>query len=314
MDDRTGRAGDVAVTVCTPTYNRATTLFRVFQSLQAQTRRDFEWLVVDDGSTDGTRELVKLWRLEADFPVRYFWQENQGKHVALNVGIARARGELFVILDSDDTFPPQAIEQAVDLWNSIPSEQRHQYMGIGGLCAYQADPKRLVTRPYPRERLDTTYVEVSTRFGIQGDRVEFFVTKLLRQVAPYPRFPGEKFLPEALLWNRLSRQYRMLFFNTVLTYREYLEGGLTAMSRKMPLLLRCPQGARVYFRELADMPNLMPPIHLLHTYASYVRFSLHTGTSWVRTFQEAPSWLLCTLMFPVGVAAFVRDRIRYGDA
>lgn len=308
------QAENVEITVCTPTYNRAHTLPRVYESLLFQSRQAFEWVVVDDGSSDRTREMVERWCTEKAFPIQYFWQPNLGKHVALNVGIAAARGELFVILDSDDVFPPWALEKASELWTSIPRPERDRYMGIGGLCAHLGEPGKLVTRPYPCDGFETTYVELSTRFGIQGDRVEFFVTEVLRQVAPYPSFPGEKFLPEALLWNRLSRQYRMLFFNTVLKYCEYLEDGLTAMSRKMPLPLRCPQGARAFFCELADMPKLMPRIQLLRAYASYVRFSLHSGVSWVRTIQEAPSWLLCTLVFPVGVAAFVRDRRRYGDA
>lgn len=300
------------MTVCTPTFNRAGLLPRVFESLQAQTARNFEWLVVDDGSTDETRGLVGSMRSEADFPVRYFWKENEGKHTALNIGIARARGELFVILDSDDVFLPQAVERAWALWNSIPLDQRDAYMGIGCLCAYQQDPTQYLTRPYPFDGLDTTYVEVSTRYGVLGDRVEFFVTKLLRKVAPYPVFPGEKFMPEALLWNRLARQYRMLFFNEVLKLVEYRGDGLTALNARTPLPVRNPRGARTYFAEFAGLPDLMPPVTLLRTYASYVRFSLHAKVGLGATLRAAPSRALCLAMLPIGAGAWLKDRWRYG--
>jgi len=314
VDDRTHRAQSVAVTVCTPTYNRALTLPRVFQSLQTQTMREFEWLVVDDGSTDGTRELVERWRSQADFPIQYFWQENQGKHAALNVGIARARGKLFVILDSDDTLPPEALERAWNLWNSIPEEERQRYMGIGGLCAYQADPKKLVTAPYPQDGLDATYVEVSTKYGVWGDRVEFFVTELLRTVAPYPVFPGEKFVPEALLWNRLARKYRMRFFNEVWKLVEYRQDGLTAADSRVPLPIANPQGARVYFAEFALLWKQMSIPRMFRTYASYVRFSLHSRAGVRSTLRDAPSRLLCLLMAPVGAFVYAMDRLRYGRA
>jgi len=310
-DQRTAEA-KVAVTVCTPTFNRAALLGRVFESLQAQTARNFEWLVVDDGSTDDTRDRVESWRSEANFPVRYFWKENGGKHTALNIGIAEARGELFVILDSDDVFPPQAVERAWALWNSIPLEQRDAYMGIGGLCAYQQDPTRCVTRPYPLDGLDTTYVEVSTRYGVWGDRVEFFVTELLRRVTPYPVFSGEKFVPEALLWNRLARRYRMRFFNEVLKVVEYREDGLTVLNARVPLPVRNPRGARTYFAEFAGIPHLMPPLRLLRTYASYVRFSLHAKVGLGATLRDAPSRAVCLVMLPIGVGAWLKDRLRYG--
>src|SRR5690242_19362698 len=98
-------------TVFTPTYNRAHTIERVYRSLCTQNCRDFEWLVVDDGSTDGTEALIRQWQHEAEFPIRYFWQPNAGKHVAMNRGVAEASGSLFLTLDSDDACVPWALER-----------------------------------------------------------------------------------------------------------------------------------------------------------------------------------------------------------
>src|SRR5690242_10850122 len=107
-------------TVFTPTYNRAHTLHRVFDSLRAQTIRDFEWLVIDDGSVDGTSEQISEWTNTVDFPIRYFKQKNSGKHIAHNLAAREARGQFFLPLDSDDACMPDALERLSYHWNSIP--------------------------------------------------------------------------------------------------------------------------------------------------------------------------------------------------
>jgi glycosyltransferase involved in cell wall biosynthesis len=105
----------ITFTVFTATYNRAHTLHRVYESLKEQTYRQFEWLIVDDGSTDTTRTLVETWQQEANFLISYYYQENQGKHVAINRGVQEARGEYFLIIDSDDTCVPQTLERFAHL-------------------------------------------------------------------------------------------------------------------------------------------------------------------------------------------------------
>ena len=299
-------------TVFTSTYNRAALLSRLYQSLQEQEGCSFEWIIVDDGSTDDTCAVVEAWKSEATFPIRYFWQTNQGKHVALNVGIATARGELFVVVDSDDVLPQGALKIAYELWQSIPRSERRNYMGIGALCGDLAQPNRVVSRLYPKEGLDTSYVEVSTRFGVVGDRVEFFVTDRLREALPYPTFPGEKFVPEALLWNRLARRYRMRFFNRVLRLVEYRRDGLTALNARYPLFLRNPLGARVYFLELSLHRDKMSFWRLLRTYGSYVRYSLHGRVGLRTVLRDAPSRVLCLVAIPMGLGLYMRDVLKYG--
>ena len=110
----------ITFTVFTPTYNRAATLPRVYASLRDQTIKDFEWLIVDDGSTDNTREMVTKWQSECkDFDIRYIYQENQHKKVALNRAVAEARGELFIVLDSDDSCVADAVETFQKVWQSM---------------------------------------------------------------------------------------------------------------------------------------------------------------------------------------------------
>ena len=124
-------------TVFTPTYNRARTLERVYSSLEAQTFRDFEWLIVDDGSTDGTRALVYEWQRQGSFAIRYFWQENRGKHVAFNVAVRESRGEFFLPLDSDDACRSatraRSSTRCARAWVSERAPEQ-RYGGIGIRC------------------------------------------------------------------------------------------------------------------------------------------------------------------------------------
>src|SRR2546423_7154708 len=113
-------------TVLTATYNRAHLLPRVYESLCAQTFRDFEWVIVDDGSTDGTRELVSSWH--EDFPIRYFWKPNGGKHTAVNLGVQEAAGQFIVILDSDDRLIPDTLERLDYHWKQIPDPRQFAFL------------------------------------------------------------------------------------------------------------------------------------------------------------------------------------------
>src|SRR5260370_42528889 len=124
-------------TVFTPTFNRSQTLSRVYEGLRLQTFRDFEWLIVDDGSTDGTKELVEKWQTESAFLIRYIYQENQGKPAAFNHGVQQARGELFVTLDSDDACVPQALERLKYHWDGIPTAEKDKFSAVAVGCACQ---------------------------------------------------------------------------------------------------------------------------------------------------------------------------------
>ncbi len=136
-------------TVLTPTFNRAHTLPRVWESLRAQTFDAFEWVVVDDGSSDGTADLIAGWAAEAQFPVRYVRQENKGKHVAMNRGVAVSAGELIVSLDSDDACIPTALERLAFHWRSIPEDRRFAYYAVVCQCADVSG--RFVADPFPKD-------------------------------------------------------------------------------------------------------------------------------------------------------------------
>lgn len=290
-------------TVFTPTYNRAHLLNRAYQSLKEQTDKDFEWLIVDDGSTDKTRELVKKWMNEVNFPIQYYYQPNSGKHVAINRGVAMARGFMFVILDSDDWLAPTALESIKRVWNSIPKKERDQWAGVVGLYAYPSG--KVVGTPFPADVLDSNAIEIRTKYRVKGDNFGANRVDVLRMYS----FPEEmgKFVPESLVWNRIARRYKLRFVNEVWAFTEYQPDGLSAKS--LYIRARSPYAARLYYKEFCELTGIyIPLIERLKGYANFVRYSMHANISIGQQVREVPSNLLWAVSFPIGWLLYVRDR------
>jgi glycosyltransferase involved in cell wall biosynthesis len=174
-------------TVFTGTRNRAHTLRRPFDSLKAQTFRDFEWVVVDNGSTDGTTELIEQFRQEADFPIRYFWQEDRGKHASMNRAVLAAKGQFFLTLDSDDGCVPTALGRFNQRWNEIPEADRPGFSGVTSLCMDQDG--RLIGTEFPAEPTDSDSREIRYRYKVKGEKWGFQRTDVMR-MHPFPETPG----------------------------------------------------------------------------------------------------------------------------
>jgi glycosyltransferase involved in cell wall biosynthesis len=200
-------------TVFTPTYNRRHTLDRVFDSLRAQTLRDFEWLVVDDGSTDGTAELIGDWAKTAGFPIRFFPQPHSGKHIAHNLAVREARGQFFAPLDSDDALLPNTLEIVHRTWNEIPVSDRPGFCGIWGLCRDQHGAN--VGDRYPASPLDAHLPEVNYVLRIGGEKWPVLRTDVLRKFS-FPEIPRTPFIPEAMLWLEMAKAYKIRCVNEVL--------------------------------------------------------------------------------------------------
>jgi glycosyltransferase involved in cell wall biosynthesis len=199
-------------TVFTATYNRAQTLHRVFHSLCAQTFRDFEWLVVDDGSTDDTAELISKWTGAANFPIRYFHQPNSGKHIAHNLAIREARGQFFTVIDSDDALTPAALEKAINLWGEIPETERPKFCGVGGCCQDQYG--QFIGDPFPASPFDSDFTAMIFAHRIRGEKWAVWRTDVIRQY-PFPEIAGTNWVPEGLVWYQIARTYKHRFGNEV---------------------------------------------------------------------------------------------------
>ena len=246
----------INLTIFTPAYNRAELLPVLYQSLQQQTDHRFEWLIVDDGSSDHTRELVEGWlEVQNPFPIRYYRQENGGKHTAINRGAAMAHGELFFIVDSDDTLPPHSVETTLRWANTLPADAIETFCGVCGLKAYSAE--KAVGESFDGEWIDCTCLE-RERCGIRGDKAEVFFTELLRRY-PFPVFEGERFVTEAVVWDRMARDgYRLRYFNEITYLCDYLEGGLT--NQGMALYFRNPKGYGLYLRQCREFGKFAQPV------------------------------------------------------
>lgn len=202
-----------AITVLTPTFNRVHTLYRVYESLTAQTFKDFEWVIVDDGSVDETKQTIEKWKEKATFPINYYWQENQGKHIAINTGVKVANGELCALFDSDDACVHDALERIWFHWTTIPVEKRLSYAGIITLCKDQYN--NLVGKELPFPVLDSNLLEINYKYNLPGEKWPIFRTATLKQF-PFPETLKRTYFPEAIIWFQISRKYKIRFINELL--------------------------------------------------------------------------------------------------
>ncbi|MCM1451588.1 MAG: glycosyltransferase family 2 protein [Clostridium sp.] len=238
------------ITVGTPTFNRAHLLPRLYKSLCNQSRKDFEWLIVDDGSQDETESVVGDFIAEGMINIRYFKKENGGKHTAVNLAAKEAKGELFFIADSDDWLPQNAIADVLNSFETV--KDNDNIAGICGLDAY-ADGT-LVGSSLPFDEIDSTPQDIRYRWDIVGDMKEVFRTSVIRRF-PFPVIPGERFCPEALVWNRIGRKYRLHYINKPIYRVEYQSDGLTSSITRMRML--SPVATMLTYSEwFNDAPNL----------------------------------------------------------
>jgi glycosyltransferase involved in cell wall biosynthesis len=307
-DSRDGGERAPTFTVFTPSYNRAHTLARVFDSLRAQTFRDFEWVIVDDGSADGTRDVVARWAGAADFPVRYLWQPNAGKAAATNRGVQEARGELFLIADSDDAFVPTALERFWRHWTSIPPEQRDRFSGVTALCCDECG--RRIGDPFPRDPLDATWWDIHYKYALRGEKWGFHRTAVFREF-PFPVEPGVTHVPEEVVWRAISRRYETRHVNELL--RVYYRGGDDQLTRRPPRSWAHVRS--LYARKLYEDREWLAaaPRALFKLAIHYVRFSFLAKDPLrvqLAPLETLPLKLLWAAALPAGLALALRDRAR----
>lgn len=259
------------ITIITSTYNRAHTLPILKESILAQSFQDFEWIVVDDGSTDETPALLEAWAKDARLNLVILRQENGGKHRALNKAIAAARGTWSFIVDSDDRLPHNALEKIHHYAHYINDHinEKHKLAGLIGLKAHFDG--RIVSKAFPQNLDYADALSLTYRFGIRGDKAEVFLTEILREF-PFPEIDGERFLTEAIVWYRIARAgYVFRLVNEVLYEADYRADGLSAQS--LQLRIDNPQGTNLFYKE--KLEGGLPFFGMLREAINYVRFSMH---------------------------------------
>lgn len=216
------------VTILTPTYNRGYCIKNLYNSLLNQTKMDFKWIIVDDGSTDSTKEVIESIQEDGIISIEYLYKENGGKHTAVNVGVRCVDTKYVFIVDSDDVLTKDAVS------NIFIADS--EYKCVSDICGYS------FLRKYPDERINgklfkkdgliDSYVNVRL-YGKDStsDKAEVFYTEILKKY-PFPVFENEKFLGEDIVWVEMSKKYKMVHINKAIYVGDYQNDGLTKNRRK----------------------------------------------------------------------------------
>ena len=220
------------ITIVTPAYNRAKSIPALYQSLLRQSSKDFDWLVIDDGSEDNTHEVVDGFIAEGQIPLRYIYKENGGKHSALNVAFKTVDSELLFIVDSDDVLTDDAVETILKDWDAVRDKN---LCGISYLRGY--DENKVIGDQHPQDHAIDNFINLRYNRGISGDKAEVWRTESLREFQ-FPEYPGERFISESVAWIHLAKKQDMLMVNKIIYITEYLEGGLSMTGRR--LRFQCP--------------------------------------------------------------------------
>lgn len=292
-------------TVLTPSYNRAHTLPRVYESLKRQSFRDFEWLIIDDGSTDGTKDLIAEWQKESFFPIRYIWQCNAHKKAAFNRGVKEANGELLLTLDSDDEALPNALEIFCRHWSNIQEEQRKYFSAVTGLC--KDEKGDIVGDVFPQDIFDSDSLEMRYRYRVTGEKWGFHRTDVLRKF-PFPENVNGH-VPESVVWSLIASQYKTRFVNDIL--RVYRAEDDSLSIQDTPSL--SADGLALWTRE--TLVNEWRWFHhnpkwFFKTAANYTRFHWYLkknqqGKNW--PLRGVVPFALMIIMWPVGTIKYFLD-------
>ena len=275
------------ITVFTPSYNRADLLPRVYESLRRQDCRDFIWLIVDDGSTDGTGDLVRKWQSEEkNFPIQYIWKENGGMHTAHNTAYENIHTELNVCIDSDDRMAPGAVRKIKDTWKKIRDQ------GYAGIIALDADfSGDIIGKGFPEEMVDTTLGGYYAGGGA-GDKKLIYRTDVVNSVPSYPVFPGEKYGGLVYKYTLIDQKYRLFVLDEVVCEVEYQADGSTGTMWKQ--YLKNPRGFAFLRKTAMQYPTSRR--RLIIDCIHYCSSSQIAGDK--RYIQESPRkilTILCTL-------------------
>ncbi|MGG4167719.1 glycosyltransferase family 2 protein [Rossellomorea vietnamensis] len=282
------------LTVFTPTYNRAYCLGQCYESLKRQTNKNFTWLIIDDGSTDHTHELVAKWIKEEHVHIIYHWQENQGMHGAHNTAYQLIHTELNVCIDSDDYMPDDAVEKILSFWNDHGSSK---VSGMIGLDAYHDGG--VIGTKLPDTVGSSTLFDLYNKYGVTGDKKLVYRTELTKKY-PYPIFYQEKYVGLAYKYFMLDKEYKMLLMNEVICRVEYLADGSSV--NMLNQYRKNPKGFAFYRKELMKLPFASKPFKFRQA-IHYVSSSL-ISRNW-NFMSETPDKRLTILALPFGIMLYL---------
>lgn len=293
-----------SITVFTPTYNRAYCLGNLYRSLCKQNTRDFEWLIIDDGSTDGTAELVQTWISQDIVDIRYLRKDNGGMHTGHNLAYENINTELNMCVDSDDFLPDGALRKIIEFWGEF---KKPNWAGLIGLDAYKDGT--IVGTSFPEHLTECKYSQLKSRYGVVGDKKFIYRTDVMKKSPPYPVFPGEKFVPLGYKYLLIDQEYDLGIINEILCIVEYMPDGSTKNIFRQ--YLQNPEGF-AYERKIrmrlaySIKERFKNAIH-------YVSCSILTRNS--RFLAESPSRLMTLGAVPFGLLLniYLQFRCKFGS-
>ena len=275
------------LTVFTPTYNRAHTLLRTYESLLQQDCKEFIWLIIDDGSTDNTAELVKSWQSkENGFEIRYIYKENGGRHTAHNTAYENIDTELNTCIDSDDKLAPGAVRMILDKWERVRDQ------GYAGMIGLDADfDNNVIGKGFPEGMTETTVIGYYSAGG-SGDKKLVYRTDIINQYPAYPVFEGEKYVSLSYKYRLIDQKYKMAVLDEVLCNVEYQPDGSSGTMWKQ--YLKNPRGFAFWRKVCMQYPESKK--RLLVDCIHYCSSSILAGNRhFVRQSPRKILTVLCTL-------------------
>lgn len=277
------------LTVFTPAYNRGDTLYRTYKSLCRQECKEFIWLVIDDGSTDQTEELVKKWKqTDCGFEIQYIYKENGGMHTAHNTAYANIHTELNVCIDSDDKMAPGAVKKIKQTWEKIRDKN------YAGIIALDSDFNgNIIGKNFPKNMSETTLGGYYAKGG-RGDKKLIYRTDVINSVPAYPVFPGEKYVGLVYKYTLIDQKYKLFVLDDVICEVEYQPDGSSNTMWKQ--YLENPKGFAFLRKTAMIYPTSKK--RLLMDCVHYCSSSQIAGNR--NYIKESPRKLLTVLCTPAG--------------
>ena len=291
----------VILTVFTPAYNRAYSLPRTYESMKNQTCKDFIWLIIDDGSTDNTKDLVDQWRKEDNgFEIQYIYKENGGMHTAHNTAYANMTTELNTCIDSDDAMPNDAVEKILNHWEMVKDK------GYAGMIALDADMNtgKVIGNGFP-EGLTETTVSGYYANGGSGDKKLIYRTDIINQYPEYPVFEGEKYFSLAYKYRLIDQTYKMSVLDEVVCLVEYQADGST--NNMLRQYYKNPKGFAEWRRIRMQYPDSKKRVFI--DCVHYVAESRLAGNK--HYIEESPEKFMTVLAVPAGciLEKYIRRKV-----
>lgn len=300
----------IRISVITPTYNRANVLYRVYDSLMKQTYREFEWIIVDDGSEDNTKTVVEQFVQQADFNIVYYYQNNNGKHIAVNKGVKLAKGEFIAIADSDDSFLPEAFEIMLKHWDKI--DDKESFRGVTCRC-YDPETKEEIGRTIDNDYVDCLGLDATYKYNIDFEMWGINRRDIMLKY-PFPAIMGGKknglsFFPETVIWNKMGRTYKVRYINDCL--RAYYRDQDNATTNKKNR--RYKENIYLWDHLINDILDYAryKPMRFVKAFIGIMMDGLLNGEKYYEIVKRGKTLgrkILIILFSPVGIALYYKYR------